>query len=97
MKLYLLAKHWDIVKNILSKYPYTFYAFGSRVKGTQRKTSDLDLCFMDNIPLHERTVIKEAFENSDLPFTVDLVDFNQCDEKFQTLIKADMIKLNLAD
>jgi len=26
-------KHLKIVKDILSKYPYQFYAYGSRVKG----------------------------------------------------------------
>ncbi|CAI2163584.1 2059_t:CDS:10 [Funneliformis geosporum] len=36
-----------ILKQVLSKYPYHFYAYGSRVKGTARKYSDLDLCYYD--------------------------------------------------
>jgi uncharacterized protein len=43
-------KHREIIHNILKKYPYKFYAYGSRVKGTARKYSDLDLCFQEDIP-----------------------------------------------
>ena len=34
--LFMEPHHWEIVKKTLSKYPYTFYAFGSRVKGIQK-------------------------------------------------------------
>jgi predicted nucleotidyltransferase len=88
--IHLEQRHWDIVKNILQKYPYIFYAFGSRVKGTHRKLSDLDLCFMDAIPGNILEHIREDFEESNLPFTVDLVDWNTCDDKFRSLIKPDL-------
>jgi len=29
----LEKRHWKIIQQILSKYPYQFYAYGSRVKG----------------------------------------------------------------
>lgn len=32
-----------IVKNVLKDYPYTFYYYGSRVKGDFTKSSDLDI------------------------------------------------------
>jgi len=47
--LQLEKKHQKIVQEILSKYPYKFYAYGSRVKGTARKYSDLDLCYKGDI------------------------------------------------
>lgn len=84
-------KHLKIVQDILSKYPYTFYAFGSRVKGKPRRLSDLDLCFMEDIPWSHRAQIDEAFEESDLPYKVDVVDWNLCDEDFKREIKRDMI------
>ena len=41
----LELRQQQIVREILSKYPYSFYAYGSRVKGNARKLSDLDLCY----------------------------------------------------
>ena len=43
-------KHLEIVPQILRKYPYQFYAYGSRVKGKSKKYSDLDLCYREEIP-----------------------------------------------
>lgn len=31
--MHIEPRHYIIIKEILKKYPYTFYAFGSRVKG----------------------------------------------------------------
>ncbi len=84
-------RHKNIIKDILSKYPYSFYAFGSRVKVTNKKLSDLDLCFFDNIPSNTRSHIDEDFEESDLPFTVDIVDWNMCDESFKKIIEKDLV------
>jgi predicted nucleotidyltransferase len=86
--IYLEERHKKIVSDILNKYPYTFYVFGSRVKNKHKKLSDLDLTFTDNIPLNVQAHIEEDFENSDLPFTVDLVDYNHCDQDFKNIIQA---------
>ena len=67
-------KHLEIVLQILHKYPYHFYAYGSRVKGTARKYSDLDLCYQENIPISITRKIKEEFEESILPFRVEIVN-----------------------
>lgn len=83
-------RHWLIVTTILHKYPYTFYAFGSRVKGKNRPLSDLDICFMEDIPWNTRAHIDEDFEESDLPFKVDVVDWNMCDENFRAKISPDL-------
>lgn len=80
-----------IVTSILSKYPYSFYAFGSRVKGNPKPFSDLDLCFFDSIPWNIRSHIDEDFEESDLPFTVDVIDWNSCDAEFQNKIRSDLL------
>jgi len=63
-----------ILEEILNKYPYRFYAYGSRVKGTARKFSDLDLCYYDNIPSYVLIEIEKDLEESDLPFIVELVN-----------------------
>ena len=48
-KIDISDKHLKIVKDILQKYPYDFYVFGSRAKQVAKKFSDLDLCYFDNI------------------------------------------------
>jgi len=86
-------KDYQILKQILSKYPYHFYAYGSRVKGTARKFSDLDLCYQEEIPLEIICQIKEDLEESDLPFFVELVSWKQMRPEFQELIGEDLTAL----
>ncbi|CAG8465027.1 10478_t:CDS:2 [Gigaspora margarita] len=68
----LKERHQKIVQQILAKYPYQFYAYGSRVKGTARQLSDLDICYQENIPDAVAFQIEEEFKESDLPFMVEL-------------------------
>lgn len=84
------ARHIKIITDILQKYPYHFYVYGSRARGDSGKSSDLDLCFFDNIPNNMRFAIEEDFEKSKLPYTVDLLDLNKCDPSFLQIIKKDM-------
>lgn len=94
MNLQLEKKHWQIIKEILSKNPYRFYAYGSRVKGEAGKYSDLDLCYQENIPISVISQIREDFEESNLPFNVDLVNWKHMRPKFQELIKKDLTAIN---
>lgn len=94
--IHMEPRHWDIVRAILSKYPYEFYAFGSRAKGGAKRFSDLDLCFFEHIPWNIQAHIAEDFEESDLPYKVDLVDWNACDKTFQHLIKKDLVLIQPA-
>lgn len=89
--IYIEERHWAIVKDILSKYPYTFYAFGSRVKGKQRRFSDLDIYSPDFIPLDIQGQIEEDFEKSDLPFTVDIVPRYRMTSEFQAIIQKELV------
>jgi predicted nucleotidyltransferase len=84
-------RHKKIIFDILNKHPYHFYAFGSRVKGKAKRFSDLDLCFFDKIPDKVISDLEEQFEESNLPYTVDIVDWNSCDPSFQEIIKKDAI------
>lgn len=91
--IYLESRHEKIVHQILSKYPYQFYVFGSRAKGNTRSRSDLNLCFKDQIPLSVQSHIEEDFEESDFPFLVDLVDWNMIDEGFKKHIEKDLVPI----
>jgi len=87
-------RHWEIVQNILSKYPYKFYAYGSRTKEKSKKYSDLDICFQEEIPWNILSHIEEDFEGSDLPFKVDLVGWKWMSSEFRELIRGDLILIS---
>ena len=72
--LQIAKQDYQILSRILKSYPYQFFAYGSRVKGTARKFSDLDLCYQENIPSYKVVEIEEKLEESDLPFRVELVN-----------------------
>ena len=84
----------EIIKSILASYPYSFLVFGSRVKGTYKPYSDLDLCYQEAIPDVIIAEIEDKFEKSDLPFKVDLVSWKRCSVEFQKLIKRESILLD---
>jgi len=86
-------RHQKIISQILSKYPYKFYAYGSRVKGQAEKYSDLDLCFYDEIPWNVLSHLHEDLEESDLPFKVDLNAWKWMSPYFQELIRKDLIPI----
>jgi uncharacterized protein len=92
--LQLETRHQKIIRRILSKYPYRFYAYGSRAKGTARKLSDLDVCCWEDIPDAVAFQIEEEFKESDLPFVVELVAWKSMKPEFQELIKKDLILIN---
>ena len=94
MNLQLAEKHWNIIHQILSKYPYRFYAYGSRVKGTARQFSDLDLCYQEEIPLSALSQIREEFTESNLPFEVELVNWKYMRPRFREIIKEDLVRFD---
>jgi uncharacterized protein len=60
------------------------FAFGSRARQRARPFSDLDLALVPQHDLDWRLVgrLREAFEASDLPVTVDVVDWTQVSMAF---------------
>ena len=63
--------------------------FGSRVRGDARPYSDLDLAIVGDAPFPRVTLwaLEEDFAASDLPFRVDLVDWNRLSESFRAHIE----------
>jgi predicted nucleotidyltransferase len=62
--------------------------FGSRYNGNVKEYSDLDLTIVGKEKLDWKILadIKEAFEESDLPFRVDLLDWNAISLEFRKVI-----------
>ena len=85
------------VRRILAKRipEWDVYVFGSRVTGTARKKSDLDLAVMPKKPMVsiQRADLKDAFTESDLPFKVDIVDWAATKEDFKKLIRREWFRI----
>ena len=90
MRLSLDSKFLLMIKNILKKNipEYQVIAFGSRVTGTYKPHSDLDLCIVTHTPLTllQLASLKEAFTESDLPFRIDIVDWSTLSLGFKQII-----------
>ena len=61
---------------------------GSRLTGHAKPFSDLDLVIMGHEPLslRARGELRDAFDDSSLPFTVDLVEWATASEAFRRVI-----------
>lgn len=98
MILGLTETEHNIVVEVLKEYhpKYTFYYYGSRVKGTFSKTSDLDILIKgkEEISLKELVQLKEKFDESNLPYIVNFTDYNNIDKNFYNLIKNDLVMIN---
>jgi predicted nucleotidyltransferase len=71
------------------------WAFGSRVNGTAKPYSDLDLVILGSEPLSLSTLadLADGFSESDLPFKVDLVDWATTGERFRKMIEGGRVVL----
>lgn len=87
----LTAKQLSIVQACIPN-GVEYVLFGSRVRATFRDKSDLDVCILSDIPRNKLSDIREAFEESDLPFMVDVVLYKDCSAEFKQVIDATSTK-----
>lgn len=89
----------EIVKKILRKYVPNaeIRIFGSRYKHTNKEYSDIDIAIVqkEKISIELYSKLKEAFEESNLRYRVDLVDWNVLTEEFKKIIEEGYYKLEL--
>ena len=91
-------KEMEVIKSLLARHvpKCEVRAFGSRINHTAKTYSDLDLAVVGTriLPDPQFYALKEAFEESDLPFRVDLSDWNRLSKEFQTVIKKNFIVIH---
>lgn len=77
-----------ILRQVLSA-DATVWVFGSRAKGRARRGSDLDLTVDAGRPLtwEEKAALAIAFEDSDLPWRVDVIDWRTIQPSFRAIIE----------
>lgn len=93
----VLPDQLSIIESILKTHVpnHNVWAFGSRVRTCAKEHSDLDLVIIGNVklPLATLASLKETFEESVLPYRVDIVDWHRISEKFRSVIKQNYVAL----
>ena len=90
--------HLRIVQGVLQDHlpaDVKAWVFGSRAQWSAREGSDLDLALRGETEI-DRTVMDalvDAFEDSDLPYTVDVVDINRVSKQFRQIVDAQKVRL----
>lgn len=93
-----LAPHClALVKGILAEHipDCEVRVFGTRVAGTAREYSDLDLAVVGEHALDWQTFgrLREAFEESTLPIRVDVLDWRSIPAEFRDEIRQNYVVL----
>lgn len=93
--------HLRIVRNVLREYlppNVNAWVFGSRANWTATDSSDLDLALKGDSRLGRKTMgaLEDAFEDSSLPYTVDVIDLNRISDSFRRIVEAQRVPFPVA-
>ena len=91
-----IAKIKNIMFQFLDPKKDKVFIFGSRATGKGRKFSDIDIGIECHDKISEKLVgdIKEKFEESDLPYMIDVVNFSHVSDTFKKVSMQKIIYLN---
>jgi predicted nucleotidyltransferase len=95
----LRPDYLELVKTILRKHlpeSTKIYAFGSRAKGTAKPFSDLDLAIDADgkkLPAKVMTNLRSDFEESNLDYKIDIIDFNDISPEFKKIVEQRKISI----
>ena len=90
----ITADQCKTVLTLLKRYlpNTTIWVYGSRANWTSRPRSDLDMVVFATPEQNDRVAeLREAFEESDLPFRVDLFVWDTVPEEFRRRIEAEHV------
>jgi predicted nucleotidyltransferase len=97
--LNVTSEQRELLLGFLRQYlPRTaVWAYGSRVKGTSRAYSDLDLVLFASAEQRPRVCdLKDALAESNLPFLVDVHVWDEVPERFHEIIRKEYVELQEA-
>ena len=92
------ADHLRIVHDVLARYlpdGVRVWVFGSRATWMTKDSSDLDLALEadGDIPAQSLSALETAFEDSELPFAVDIVDTKRIGARFKRIVVEQRVAL----
>ncbi len=90
-------KHLQFVKSVFKNIipEVNIWVFGSRIKNNAKKHSDLDLVLIGKEKIDQETIdlLNNKFSESDLPFIVDIIDWNNITDSFKKIILENYVVL----
>ena len=92
----ITAEQYKTILTLLRQYlpKTTAWVYGSRAKWTSKPNSDLDLViFAEPEQRHQVGELREAFEESNLPFKVDLFVWDDVPDSFRKNIRDQHVEL----
>ena len=94
----MLEDQWKaLIKQTVQKYlgnDARVFIFGSRATGTNRKWSDVDVGIVAREKLnHQILFIQDDLEQSNIPYRVDVVDFDTVTPQFAKIALSSTIEL----
>lgn len=91
----ITEKEEKIILNILKKYPYSFFYYGSRVKGDFTPSSDLDILLVSENKILQSDIekLELEFNESLIPYRVNISRRDKMEDYFYKLIEDDLIKI----
>lgn len=83
----------DILRKLLPEREV--WVFGSRAGGNPKPYSDLDLLVGGerSLPVETLYQLKEAFDESDLPFQVDVIEWSTISDAFRKIVAGQRLVL----
>ena len=86
-----------IVRRELGGQPARLYLYGSRARGEAVPASDIDIAILPAVPLEPGTLarIREALEESTIPYEVEVVDLSGADVAFRQRVLGEAIEWNV--
>ena len=96
----IAPRHWELVAALLQRHvPHCdVWAFGSRAQQRAQPYSDLDLAIAADGELSLSTLAALAadFEDSALPFKVDVLDWSALSPAFRKTVQAQRVRVQSA-
>lgn len=96
IKIDVSPQELQMLQTLLNQYvPHTIvWAFGSRVKCTANPASDLDLAvFISPNQEIQLSLLKEALEESNISFRVDVHNWHELPESFHENIRSNYVEI----
>ena len=83
-----------LVLSLMREEPADIFLFGSWARGEQRQGSDVDLAVAYRGPSNALKLaeLREALEESTIPYNVDVVDMQQASDALRAQIRKDGIR-----
>lgn len=93
----ILNQVYQIAKEHLQGQDVTLFLFGSWATGKERKTSDIDVgvYYQSSLPRGTLARMRLDYEESNIPYHIDLVDLTHTDADFREKVMEEGIQWNV--